>query len=536
MHTLPERQDIRDVPTHEDLMGNPYAQSSLSFPFRLEHYRDMQWPGAAFHDLTRRNLQMESLARSRQLWEQALLASISARQYAAVSAAYMLPSGTSSVPLSLSAVSTSHMLPPLAHAIENVPGLWAVSSLHRLRPASATRHPATRMLVPVQSLPFLPTAALPSSVAEVGLHGLASQRKVSQPDHPVGQRPHSTVMVRSPCGVVTSSGTSSSAGSAQEEKASTVPDFPVCEANPIPDHPFRTPRPLGIDEDVNWLSEFHCFVRSELLEVFRASPEDCKARGISLLLGQVGIRCRHCAHLPMGARTVRSAAFPSSLSQIYQSFTMMLREHFPNCGAVPAETRSTFVALRESPSQGAIDSRNYWAYSAGRIGMADSDVGIVMRESPPSSEESVLPFGNSGGEGWEDDAFQSSALARPSDRDVAPHFLLLVMSQAQIVRLRESERIGSRRSLSLGRLGFACRFCCERRRLGQCRMFPARRRTLPGKMVDLYDHLCRCALCPAAVKEELKHAREAYRSKRHPGTDRAYFDSIWNRLNPDQVA
>jgi hypothetical protein len=226
------------------------------------------------------------------------------------------------------------------------------------------------------------------------------------------------------------------------------------------------------------------------------------------------------------------------VGQIYQSFTMMLREHFPSCGAVPAETRRAFVALRQTPSQGATDSRSYWAYSAGRIGMVDSDGGIAMAASEPprASEESVPPFGNSEGEAWTDGTFQSAALVHRRDQLVAPHFLLLVMSHAQVVRLRESERIGSRRSLAAGRMGFACRYCCERRRLGQCRMFPARRRTLPGKVIDLYDHLCRCALCPAPVKEDLKRARSAYLTARHPGTDRAFFDRIWARLTPDEGA
>jgi len=83
--------------------------------------------------------------------------------------------------------------------------------------------------------------------------------------------------------------------------------------------------PLTTDEDQNWLSELQCFIRSEILEIFRASKEDVKVRNKSKTLKaeQVGIRCRFCAHLPPNERASRSSAFPSSIPQLYQSFTMV---------------------------------------------------------------------------------------------------------------------------------------------------------------------------------------------------------------------
>ncbi len=100
-------------------------------------------------------------------------------------------------------------------------------------------------------------------------------------------------------------------------------ELPPCEEGLIESYTNRPSFHLGIDEDPNWLSEFHCFVRSELVEVFRASHEDVKARNNSIAYHQVGIRCRFCAHMTPSARAGRSSAFPSSLRQIYQSFTMV---------------------------------------------------------------------------------------------------------------------------------------------------------------------------------------------------------------------
>ena len=79
-----------------------------------------------------------------------------------------------------------------------------------------------------------------------------------------------------------------------------------------------------------------CFIRSEILEVFRASPEDVRVRNNSKTLSveQVGIRCRFCAHIPPSSRASRSSAFPSSIPQIYQSFTMVRLDYMFVCLAL----------------------------------------------------------------------------------------------------------------------------------------------------------------------------------------------------------
>lgn len=111
---------------------------------------------------------------------------------------------------------------------------------------------------------------------------------------------------------------------------------------------------LATDEDQNWLSEFQCFIRSEVLEVFRATEEDVRVRNNSkhLTTQQVGIRCRFCAHLPPTSRASRSSAFPSSVPQIYQSFTMMLRDHWPACQSIPSPQKEKFQDFKTKNNQG----------------------------------------------------------------------------------------------------------------------------------------------------------------------------------------
>jgi hypothetical protein len=63
----------------------------------------------------------------------------------------------------------------------------------------------------------------------------------------------------------------------------------------VPHHTEREYLSLGIEEDPNWLSEFQCFVRSELMEVIQASQSDVLVRSTSksILPDQVGVRCRY---------------------------------------------------------------------------------------------------------------------------------------------------------------------------------------------------------------------------------------------------
>jgi hypothetical protein len=138
---------------------------------------------------------------------------------------------------------------------------------------------------------------------------------------------------------------------------------------------------LSTEDDENWLSEFLCFVRSQCVEVFSATREDVASRMNSkkVLFGQVGIRCRFCAHLPHRERTGRSSSFPSSISRIYQSLTMMLRDHFTKCHAMPPPIQERYLSLKANASQGATDSKKYWIESAHSLGLVDTTDGIRFR-------------------------------------------------------------------------------------------------------------------------------------------------------------
>ena len=136
--------------------------------------------------------------------------------------------------------------------------------------------------------------------------------------------------------------------------------------------------PLSTSDDFDRLSNYLCFVRSQCLEVFEATEVDVTSRKKSKTIrkGQVGIRCRFCAHLPYKRRAGRSSSFPGSKSRIYQSVTMMLRDHFFYCKVMPLEIKELYLSLKENKSYGVTDSKQHWVNSAGRLGLADTAYGL----------------------------------------------------------------------------------------------------------------------------------------------------------------
>ena len=132
-------------------------------------------------------------------------------------------------------------------------------------------------------------------------------------------------------------------------------DGVVCLSSGLPHFTNRTIVTLSAPDDVHWLSNYLCFVREKCVEVFEADDAELAWRSNANIINprQVGIRCRYCAHIHQRDRAGRSTSFPSSLSRIYQSLTMMLREHFPTCTEMPPAIKERFLALKGQKTSGA---------------------------------------------------------------------------------------------------------------------------------------------------------------------------------------
>jgi len=305
---------------------------------------------------------------------------------------------------------------------------------------------------------------------------------------------------------------------------------PTSDFGDVPHFSIRDCMSLSVDEDGNWLSEFQTFVRKEFMEIFRASPEEVKNRNKSrsVSLHQLGIRCKFCAHVHPSKKVRRAAAYPSATVQIYQSFSMMIRDHFPKCEEVPKDKWEMFQKLKDQCNQGAADSKLYWQYAAEKQGMQDSEGGIFMNEASQRAAGMKLPFCTSV-EILSDVRDHPVLLVTPDDKALVSQFYFELMSRTQRVNLLDSELRSTRKNLKVGLPGIGCRYCCEAGRLGFSRVFPTKRKVMSEKASDMYKHMQRCTLCPREVKERLTFLLPEKRTV--SAADRAFFDRVWMRLN-----
>jgi hypothetical protein len=83
----------------------------------------------------------------------------------------------------------------------------------------------------------------------------------------------------------------------------------------------RQPVLLYSPKDKNRLTDYQILVRKQI-ELFEAVQEDVdttpQGRVRRVVLGQVGIRCRHCASLPPRDRKRGAFYYPSKLNVVYQ--------------------------------------------------------------------------------------------------------------------------------------------------------------------------------------------------------------------------
>ena len=157
------------------------------------------------------------------------------------------------------------------------------------------------------------------------------------------------------------------------------------------------------------LNPLHCFVRRHI-EVFVADKDDIAApapgRKTRVTLGQVGLRCVHCAALPMKDRVKRAVCYPAAVAGVYHSVSNMKFDHFDKCRGLPDHERAIFVSLRSTcgrhgPRNGGTESggskgvpntnstAQYYQESATAMGLVDSENGIRLQDPPKLPESSA---------------------------------------------------------------------------------------------------------------------------------------------------
>lgn len=158
-----------------------------------------------------------------------------------------------------------------------------------------------------------------------------------------------------------------------------ISKFPTC-----------LPVTLAVPEDNQKLSSHQVLLRNQI-EAFKATDDDLtthtRGRNKPIKLGQVGIRCKHCARLPVARRQKGSTYFPASLHGLYQAAQNMNTTHMQSglCTEMPPEYKQLFSEAMNNKVSSSVAGRPYWAKTAKQLGLIDTEDGIrFIRDLTPN--------------------------------------------------------------------------------------------------------------------------------------------------------
>ena len=298
--------------------------------------------------------------------------------------------------------------------------------------------------------------------------------------------------------------------------------------------------PLSKDDDLHWLSELQCFVRSNMVEIFSAKKDDVEMDEEDIVEGQVGVRCAYCAKLSVDERPDGHAYFPQDLASVYQSVSDLQRRHFFKCTEIPDDARKSSRSLRGFATKAEGETQQYWIDSLRELGVANYEdkPGIKFYRNPAvQSAADVIVKERT--KVRKNAAVDKTSLVRPTD--VSTDHAYLLMKQVRPCRFKNSDRRGgpgSRgRDRALGFPGIACRHCSSKKNTG--RYFPVASKSLADNTANtLQTHLATCPRCPESVKSSLvylSHRASIQKADLGGGWKKTFFKHIWDRLHVERA-
>jgi hypothetical protein len=160
--------------------------------------------------------------------------------------------------------------------------------------------------------------------------------------------------------------------------------------------PRRPPPPAVVDNTTSRTEDLHMSMDDNILSdhqiVLRKQMEFFVCRQIDidhftpgrrkeLSIGQVGIRCKHCAGLPPSQRPRGTLYFPSTLRALYQAGQNMASIHFSNtCRTINSQLKSRLIHLQEKKAVMGHGGKKYWAEGAMQRGIYETERGLRFRE------------------------------------------------------------------------------------------------------------------------------------------------------------
>ena len=159
------------------------------------------------------------------------------------------------------------------------------------------------------------------------------------------------------------------------------------------------PTLLVVPMDHMQLSSHQTLLRYQI-EVFRAGEEDTsthtRGRNKPVQLGQIGLRCRHCKVLPVSRRKRGSVYFPRAVEGFYQAAQNMNSTHLQTgeCQLMGNALRQEFANLIATRGVSTGAGRAYWAKQARKLGLTNTDNGIVFDKMEAGNIKDEAENGN----------------------------------------------------------------------------------------------------------------------------------------------
>ena len=163
----------------------------------------------------------------------------------------------------------------------------------------------------------------------------------------------------------------------------------------------RPPIQLYLSCNPDHLSEFQCLIRKQI-ELFEAksceASSTAKGRNRKLVLGQVGIQCVHCHHLPPKERARGAMYYPQKLPGIYQAAQILATTHLMEiCPYVPATIKEQLYQFKNNNAKSrhkATAGKEYWAQTARVLGVYEAEDGLRFESALGSFEHQPHPMEN----------------------------------------------------------------------------------------------------------------------------------------------
>lgn len=132
---------------------------------------------------------------------------------------------------------------------------------------------------------------------------------------------------------------------------------------------------MRCDDDI--LSAHQILIRKQI-EYFEAGTQEVQSvahgRKKEIRMGQVGLRCKHCAGLPIKRRPRGAVYYPTSLRALYQAAQNMAVGHFVrSCELIDEEVKQQLKTFQESKASAGHGGKKYWADCAKALDIIETE-------------------------------------------------------------------------------------------------------------------------------------------------------------------